>query len=171
MMTKKVYIELLLIDAQLGNNTALIELLKILQTKLFIFSRRFIGKKELAEDAVQEALIAISSGIYKLKNPKTIHTWVYKIIRNKCQDQLRKKRITIELEDMIIEEQNQQPQIDITRIIQKLPNQQQTTVQLFYYEGFTILEISKILNKPPGTIKSLLFNARKQIKSTYGEIS
>lgn len=40
---------------------------------------------------------------------------------------------------------------------------------LFYYEGYSTMEIAKILNKKESTVRSLLLRARKKLKTILKE--
>ena len=47
----------------------------------------------------------------------------------------------------------------------KLPQEYRTVIYLFYYEGYKVKEISEMMNKTEGTIKTWLFRAREQLKN------
>ena len=46
-----------------------------------------------------------------------------------------------------------------------LPQEYRTVIYLFYYEGYKVKEISEMMNKTEGTIKTWLFRAREQLKN------
>ena len=53
---------------------------------------------------------------------------------------------------------------DIYYAVQELPLKYRTIIHLYYYEGYKINEISKILNINDNTIKSRLARAREKLK-------
>lgn len=71
-----------------------------LQSHMLRFAENQLGDHQLAEDAVQEALIGA------LKNSKSFHgksafkTWVFAILKNKIADILRKRHRTVELTNL-----------------------------------------------------------------------
>ena len=49
--------------------------------------------------------------------------------------------------------------------LNKLPEEERNIIYLFYYEGYTISEIAKILGKKQNTVNSKLQRARKKLQS------
>lgn len=171
-MINKVYIEYLLLK---DNKTAFAEIIKIIHPKLLSFASNILNDKSLAQDAVQDSLINLIKGLPKLKNPKKFHAWTYQVTRNKCLDIIRKNskyKNDCEINSIIdLHEKslNLDQQQDMLRLIKQLSAKQQNIIQLFYYDGFTVREIAEILNTPAGTIKSILFDARANLKKLFGE--
>jgi RNA polymerase sigma-70 factor (ECF subfamily) len=54
-----------------------------------------------------------------------------------------------------------------------LPDKYKTVVYLYYYEGYTSVDISKILGKPQSTIRNYLHEARsvlrEKLRSDFNE--
>ena len=171
-MINKVYIEYLLLQ---DDKESLQEVLTIIQPKLMSFAQSLLKDQANAQDAIQESLIAIVKSIRKLKDHRKFHAWIYQITRNKCLDIIRKNQkyknecALDSISEPIAHESNKDSQMDMISMIKQLPHKQKNVIHLFYYEGFSILEISKILDKPAGTIKSLLFDAREKLKHLIGE--
>ncbi|MCH5279199.1 MAG: sigma-70 family RNA polymerase sigma factor [Christensenellaceae bacterium] len=62
--------------------------------------------------------------------------------------------------------------IDLTvyDAVLRLPQKQKTAIHLYYYEGYTVAEIAKIMASPQGTVKSWLSRARAALeKELKGE--
>jgi len=171
-MINKVYIEYLLLK---GDMTSFEEVIKIIQPKLLVFAKNIMNCPTSAQDAVQESLISIVKSINKLKDHTKFHAWIYQVTRHKCIDSIRKNQKYNKDSDLdaIAEprgkESNCDQQQDMMRLINTLPPKQKNIIQLFYYDGFNIREIAQILNIPAGTIKSLLFDARTNLKQLFGE--
>ena len=53
---------------------------------------------------------------------------------------------------------------DIFSIVCELPEKYKTVIYLFYYEGYKVNEIAKILKKNEGTIKTWLYRSREILK-------
>jgi RNA polymerase sigma-70 factor (ECF subfamily) len=171
-MINKVYIEYLLLK---DDEESLQQVISIIQPKLLSFAQSILKDKSNAQDALQDSLIAIVKGIRRLKNHRKFHAWIYQITRNKCLDSIRKNQKyknecdLDSISEPIANEKNEDEQIDMMNMINQLPHKQKNVIHLFYYDGFSILEISNILNKPAGTIKSQLFDAREKLKQLIGE--
>lgn len=52
----------------------------------------------------------------------------------------------------------------MTSVLDSLSPLQRTIVSLYYFEEMTTSEIAAIIDMPPGTVKSHLFRARKQLR-------
>lgn len=174
-MIEKVYIEYLILKSQ-EDHSYLDELLKIIQPKIIKFCHSAMSDQNLAKDATQESLLTIFTQLNKLKDHRKFHAWIYQISLNKCKDIFRRSKPHLNQQFFEDEEskilspnQNNDLKIDLISTINTLPKLQQIVIRFFYYEGFQVNEISIILNKPAGTIKSLLFQARESIKTIYGE--
>ncbi|MCF6299855.1 MAG: RNA polymerase sigma factor [Proteobacteria bacterium] len=170
-MINKIYIEYLLLKE---DKASFHQVLRLIQPSLLTFATSLLKDESLAQDAVQDALMAIVKGVRKLKDHKKFHAWIYQITRNKCFDMIRKNQkysndSSIDSTDELIAATKTEDQLDMISLIKQLPHKQKSIIQLFYYDGFNIREIAEILQKPAGTVKSLLFDARNQLKQLFGE--
>jgi RNA polymerase sigma-70 factor (ECF subfamily) len=171
-MINKVYIEYLILK---NDKVSFQKVLPIIQPKLLAFAYSILKENDLAQDAVQEAMLGIIKGTRKLKDHRKFHAWIYQITRNKCFDIIRKnqKYKNDSHLDAIQEPQsdntNIDEKLDMIMLIKQLPENQKNIIHLFYYTGLSILEIAEILQKPAGTIKSWLFEARNNLKQCFGE--
>lgn len=59
---------------------------------------------------------------------------------------------------------NTKEENDVYGVVCNLPQNYRTVIYLLYYEGYKVNEISKLMNKPEGTIKTWLFRAREILK-------
>lgn len=58
---------------------------------------------------------------------------------------------------------------DIFQVVMELPEKYKTVVYLYYYEGYTSVEIAGILKKPQSTIRNYLHEARAILKERLGD--
>ena len=58
---------------------------------------------------------------------------------------------------------------DIFKVVMELPEKYKTVVYLYYYEGYTSVEIAGILKKPQSTIRNYLHEARAILKERLGD--
>ena len=171
-MIDKVYIEYLLLN---NNKESLQQVLTIIQPRLLSFANGILNDRSKAQDALQDSLIAIVKSVRKLKDHRKFHAWIYQVTRNKCLDIIRKNHKYNNdsdlgsISELTAHEKNLDTQLDMMNLIKQLSHKQKIVIHLFYYDGFSILEIANILKKPAGTIKSLLFDARSQLKQLLGE--
>ena len=57
---------------------------------------------------------------------------------------------------------------ELIEVILSLPEKYRIVIYLFYYEGYSAIEISKILEKKENTIYTWLARAREQLKEKLG---
>ncbi|MFC3194471.1 RNA polymerase sigma factor [Marinicella sediminis] len=169
MNKQNIYIEWLVLKAQTDEPQVINELLELIRHKLLAYARRLLPERADADDCVQDALWVIANKIHQLKEPKAFHGWIYRIVHSRCQDLWRKQRPTDPLPDETIDQgesaSRTEMAMDLSQAISCLSVKEASVVHLFYFEGFTVVEIGHILETPAGTVKSLLFQARGHIKS------
>lgn len=121
-----------------------------------------------AEDVAQEVFLKL------LKAPvlyDEVHrkAWIIRVTINQCKD-LKKsfwhrktEALTEEWQPFTSEEQG------LLDELWRLPEHYRTVVYLYYYEGYTVPEIAKILEKNENTVSSWLGRARKKLKHILEE--
>ena len=90
------------------------------------------------------------------------------------EDYIRTKLIEAEAvlhSDESIEESYLQKELisEVNRIIETLPEKIRIPLTLFYLSNCSVEQISTIIKKPPGTVKSRLFKGRSLIKKRLEE--
>ncbi len=171
-MINKVYIEYLLLK---DDQQSFEQVLSIIQPKLLAFACSILKNQSSAQDALQDSLIAIVKGVKKLKDHRKFHAWIYQVTRNKCFDMIRKNQKHNNDSDIdsipepSIEDSDRDTKLDMMSMINQLPHKQKNIIHLFYYAGFNVIEIALIVNKPAGTVKSILYDARQTLKQLLGD--
>ena len=51
-----------------------------------------LGDEDQAKDIVQETMVTIWQKLKKIKTAEVYKTWIYRIVVNKCYDEMRKKK-------------------------------------------------------------------------------
>ena len=60
------------------------------------------------------------------------------------------------------------PADETLEAVMNLPDKYKTVVYLYYYEGYSSVEISRILSKPQSTIRNHLHEARNLLRTKLG---
>ncbi|MCL1048564.1 RNA polymerase sigma factor [Shewanella abyssi] len=163
-------VELWVMEAQAGSKKAFSALCQHFYPRAIGFAIKIAGDMNLAQDAVQDALLKLSKTIYKLEDPATINAWVFKLVRWQVLDHLKTQNRYQSLDDLkaneceIVEAEHGDETKDLQQVLIMLPPIEGQVLYLFYLEQFSIAKISKILEIPEGTVKSRLFRARKLFK-------
>jgi RNA polymerase sigma-70 factor (ECF subfamily) len=98
-------------------------------------------------------------------------TWLLRVAINLCKDLLKNffRRRVKSLEDVSIEPfYIQDEDKGILDAVLKLPEKYKDIIYLFYYEGYTAIEIAKILHKNENTIYTWLSRAKSKLKEMLG---
>lgn len=143
------------------------------QTALFRTARTILRNDQDAEDAVQEAILSAYAGLGGLRDPERFRPWLVHILVNKCYDVCRGRRPAADLSDL--EEILPAPGTDCTerltlwQAVERLPADLRTAVVLFYYEDFTVRQISGILGLTEAAVKTRLHRGRNRLRQLLGE--
>jgi len=160
---------------QTGDQQALAELYLRYSELLYGVCLKYLEDAEEAKDAVmniyQELLTKVPR--HDIQNFKS---WVYVLAKNHCLMQLRsaKKNITVSLEqhtvqsddfshlDSVIEKEEAFKRLE--KCIEKLPDEQQQSIKLFYYESKCYNEIAETTSMDWNKVRSLIQNGRRNLK-------
>ncbi len=119
-----------------------------------------------AEDIYQEVFIALIKNINTIENDKHLKYWLIRTTLNKCKNHFKLFWNRM-VDKTTIFDYNHSYEFElneIREIVKSLPTRYRDVVYLHYYEGYSIKEISNILDIKEGTIKSRLFKARDLLK-------
>ncbi len=150
------------------------------QTSPFAFSVAFrmLADEDQAKDVVQETMVTIWQKLKKIKSAEVYKTWIYRIVVNKCYDQLRKRKRNPEFRadeltwTLISNSVSEGPSADLenketARIISLLTNRlspkQKAVFVLSDLEEMSHDEIAEITGLSKSGIKANLHYARKNI--------
>jgi RNA polymerase sigma factor (sigma-70 family) len=136
---------------------------------------RVVRDPALAEDAVQEAFLAIwrSAARFVPERAKA-STWILTLVHRRAVDVVRREQPR-RAEPI---EAAPQPSANATEdeawlrlqrgrvqdALRKLPDQQREALELAYYGGFTQSELAERLGEPLGTIKSRMFTGLARLR-------
>jgi RNA polymerase sigma factor (sigma-70 family) len=129
---------------------------------------RILRDPALAEDAVQEAFLAVwrSADSYKRERAKP-STWILTVVHRRAVDIVRREQSRrgepLEVapepasgpadEDAVLRDRRAAVQAALT----ELPGEQRQALELAYYGGLTQSELAERLGVPLGTVKSRMF--------------
>lgn len=169
-----------------GDGSAFDVLVKQYQDPLLNFIFRLTGDRELAEDLVQEVFLRSYQAIprFEIRSGKAkFSTWIFKIAYNLSINEIhRRKRQSAFLKTAYAEKKemrkgettgsiaNQYYYRQVLTIINQLPEQQKAALLLRTVKGLSYKEIADVLNRSVNAVESLIFRARKNVKSRLDKI-
>lgn len=74
-----------------GEESAATEVFQSLAGEMFGFARKMLGDEPTAEDALQEAMVAVLRGAARYDGRVSLRAWAFAILRNKITDIYRKR--------------------------------------------------------------------------------
>ena len=154
-----------------GDAEAFEELLYKEEQMLYYKALSYVGNKEDALDAIQETAYNAFLVIGKLRNPEYFSTWLFRILIRECYRLLRARDQMIPYEESELLKRLDRKQDEeigsfhLHEALTRLKSSYQTSIILFYYHDLSIEDISQVMEKPVGTVKTNLRRARKKLKS------
>ncbi len=143
---------------------------------LFTFIRRFLGGEyDAACDILQQVMLQLYISLPKLHTGEPLKAWLYQVARNRCLDELRRKRAIhfSELEKGTDEEEQslldtmqdlsplpeevverRDVQDTLLKAIRALPPKFRAVVLLRYASQLSYAEIGRVLHMPEATAKT-----------------
>lgn len=116
-----------------------------------------------AEDVVQEVFLKLINKRPHFRDEEHEKAWLIRTTINASCDVLKSSfRKSIPLEEDIKALPDEHSQLLFA--VQSLPEKYSTVLHLYYYEGYNIKEIARILKLPAATVGTRLSRARAQLK-------
>lgn len=148
--------------------------------RLYRLAYRFTGRRENAEDLVQELLVRMYPRLNELRRVEKPGPWLAKSLYHLFIDETRRENRTplSLLEDMAVEVEglacvnaslestlhNERWLNQVAQAVYQLNPDQRTLIALHDIEGYTLAELSGMLDSPIGTLKSRLHRARAMLR-------
>lgn len=152
------------------------------------YATRMLGDAIAAEDVAQDSFLALYRHLHQVP-PGAYRPWLYRVARNLCLDQLRRRKFKLSLfRDLSRDDDftfvpaasdNQRPdQMAETReandaieqAIHSLPAKFREAFLLCEVEGMSYEDASAVLGCPVKTVSTRLFRARQRFKSLVSRL-
>jgi RNA polymerase sigma factor (sigma-70 family) len=156
--------------AKRGDRAAHAELYAVLATPVFTLARRMLASKALAEDVLQETFVEVLGKIGSFRGDAEVGTWIKRIAINKCLMHVRSSWISrrgpfdeetvgdarsVALDDRLA----------LERALDQVPDLARAVVWLHDVEGYTHVEIARLMGRSTSFSKSQLARAHVRLRS------
>lgn len=129
----------------------------------------FMKNRADAEDLTQETFLRLLSTGKEFENMGHERAWLIVTASNLCRDSLKKWwRRNEPLSEHTELAAQEPPEDEILDVILQLPEDYKAAVYMYYYEGYTTVEIASHLGCPEATVRSRLMRARKKLQIMMG---
>jgi len=163
----------LVIRAQDGDQDAYALVASEIADRFLAVARRILRDRDLAEDATQQALLAIWRDLPQLRDPGRFEPWSYRLLVNACYVEGRRERhwspnLRVLPMDQVIADRSLDAVVDrdqLERGFRRLTIDQRTVVVLYHFLDKPLDEIARILGIPVGTAHSRLHHAMRGMRA------
>jgi RNA polymerase sigma-70 factor (ECF subfamily) len=164
-----------------GDPHAFEEIVRRHRDRLWAVALRTTGEPEEAADALQDALISAFRRAEQFRGDSAVTTWLHRIVVNASLDRLRRRaaRPSVPLPDedpdaprsadrgaladRVDHLDRRETAMEIERALAELPAEQRAAVVLVDIEGWPVDDAARMLDCPPGTVKSRCFRGRAKL--------
>jgi RNA polymerase sigma-70 factor, ECF subfamily len=156
------------------DQTAMRTLFARYRMPLYRWLLRIAGDNALAEDLLSEVFIDVWRQASSFKGRSSVSTWLLAIARYKALSARRRRReeqLDMELAESVCDPagdaetmlQEKDRNERLAQALRKLPDEHRHVIDLVYYHGRAVREVSEILCIPESTVKTRMFYARKKL--------
>ena len=166
---------------QKRDEAAFEELIRQYEKKVYTLCFRMCGNSEDAEEAAQDAFLALWRGIDRFRQESSLSTWIYRLATNACIDTLRGRKkqsgsVSLDDEELFVDAVDTSPQPQETvehretqKLLQEglsaLPEEYRKVLILREIEGLSYTEIAESASIELGTVKSRISRGRSLLRN------
>lgn len=145
--------------------------------EIYGFCYYLSGHKETAEELYQDTFLKATEKCKKIKQDQDVKAYIIgisiRLWKNRVRKNSNRHRIA-PVTTLVMDHASKETPLDqvlhkeedglVLEAVNTLKEAQRITLMMFYYWDLSVEDIAKILKTPQGTVKSRLFNGRKQVK-------
>ncbi|HZS77502.1 MAG TPA: RNA polymerase sigma factor [Ktedonobacteraceae bacterium] len=166
-----------------GDGEAFSEIVQMYNTLMLRTACLIVGDRDIAEDAVQDALVQAWQHLSSLRSSGALRPWLMRIVVNQCISfKRRQARTSAYVQQRMLEYRTElaasaadqhnariEGDWDLADAIQQLPSKQQAVIAMHYYNGMTLPEMARELDISQNTLKkraqAALANLRRALNN------
>jgi len=147
----------------------------------YALARRIVRDDALAQDAVQEAFLAVWRNADRfLAERASARTWILTLVHRRTVDLVRRedsrRADPLEAAPEPVAEGRTEDEVElgfqrraVQEALRRLPPEQREALELGYYGGLTQSELAERLDQPLGTIKSRMFTGLSRLRDLLAQ--
>jgi RNA polymerase sigma-70 factor (ECF subfamily) len=153
---------------RVNDQKAMAEIFDRYATMVYSVALRILKDPAQAEDVMQEIFLQVWNNPDRFVQGRgSLGAWLAVVTRNRAIDMLRQRRLTEPCDEIVLasktnlaSEVERNTMMDKVRgVLSKLPQEQQRSVELAFFEGLTHSEIAAQTGDPLGTVKTRIRTA------------
>jgi RNA polymerase sigma-70 factor (ECF subfamily) len=168
--------------AQAGDRAAMEALLDRHYDRIAAIATRMLRHRADAEDATQQALLAIVRGLDRFDGRAAASTWIHRVTVNACLDEIRRRGRRDQPVEAVEElgspaavtsrasglAETVADRVDVDRALARIGPDFRAAVVLRDLCGLDYEEIARVLEIPPGTARSRISRGRRLLGEALG---
>lgn len=155
--------------AQRGDHDAFTALVRDGLPRLYGLAGLITGRGDMAEDAVQDALLNAWRDLPRLRDRERFDAWLHRLVVNACHDHGRRERrrrvetplLEVHLGTTPDATQHVADRDELDAAFRRLSVQERSAIVLRHYLGLSTSEAAAAMGMREGTLKSQLHRAMK----------
>jgi RNA polymerase sigma-70 factor (ECF subfamily) len=160
--------------AKRGDGEAFDALARTAGDKCMAIAVRILRDADLAEDAVQAALITAWRELRSLRDPDAFEPWLHRILTHACYAEARRRQrwssairvLPVEATSGTDETLTVQDRDQLERAFRRLTLEQRAVLVFHHYLGLPLSEVADRLDIPIGTVKSRVHFATSALRAS-----
>jgi RNA polymerase sigma-70 factor, ECF subfamily len=164
----------LVVRAQNGDEEAFASLAVAAGDRLHAVAHRILRDVDLAEDATQQALLAVWRDLPQLRDPARFDAWSYRLLVRACYSEARRTRrwapnlrlLPVDVASATGDSENTVVDRDqLERGFRRLSIEHRAVVVLHHYLDMPLDQVAEALGIPAGTARSRLHHAMRGLRA------
>ncbi|HSA96706.1 MAG TPA: RNA polymerase sigma factor [Acidobacteriota bacterium] len=134
-----------------------------------------LGNRQDAEDICQETFLQAYRHLANFDSDRDLRAWLYTILYRRCLNVVKKKkrfagvldhlRSGLRIWAVSIDQGPRESRAVPSGLFEVLNPKERTVLSLWVNEGYTAVEIGRVLGCPSGTARYHLYNVRRKIRA------
>jgi RNA polymerase sigma-70 factor (ECF subfamily) len=161
-------------QARRGDEEAFDALARMVGDRCMSIAVRILRDADLAEDAVQAALVMAWRELRTLRDPDRFEPWLHRILTNECYAEARRRtRWSANIRVLPLDDAGDAADIltvndrdQLERAFRRLTLEQRAVLVFHHYVGLSLPEVAQRLDIPLGTAKSRLHHATSAVRAS-----
>ena len=154
-------------DVALGKDETVEQALKVYGNTILRLSYSYLRNLSDAEDVLQDTLLSLMRNKPVFSSSEHEKAWLMRVAINLCKNKLKSSWFkTVEIPENLQAVSIADEESVVMEAVHNLQIKYREVIHLFYYEGYSTIEISSLLQKKESTVRSLLHRSREMLKNT-----
>lgn len=159
--------------AQNRDKRAMESMYQAYQSRLIPFLHRMTQDSGLVEEVYNDVMLTVWNKASQFKGDSKVSSWIFAITYRACLKLLQKQKTRRglfeifkqnTLDEMEHEQRGSADNSQLEAAIRALPAKQKLVIEMSYFQGYSVEEISQIADCPLNTVKTRLHHARNKIR-------